>query len=119
MRQCSCDEALSPGADTPEHAVSESVPSAGDGERKGRPDAQYALDREVAAHPSREIAADGEAEPRAFVRPSQGRADLHERLEDRRELFGGDPAPRVTDNELDGHLVRRQRDVSTGCGEPD
>src|SRR5580704_8050152 len=63
-------------------------------------------DGEVAGHPARELAADGEAEADAGVLAGrEGAADLDEGLEDRLELVGWDAATCVADG--DPHWTAR------------
>src|SRR5688500_16229608 len=72
-------------------------------QREGAPIARYALRREVAPHPSREVAADREAEPHSLRLARQPLIDLHERLEDARELVRRD---------ADAGIPHRDRDAS-------
>src|SRR6478672_10064555 len=57
--------------------------------------ADRALDRQVAAHAAREVAADGEAESRAFLSACERRVHLHEGLEHALEVVGRDTAAGV------------------------
>jgi glucose-1-phosphate thymidylyltransferase len=61
------------------------------GERAPR--ARRALGREVAAHAARQVAADGQPEPRALGGAREVGAHLHERLEDRSSLSAAMPMP--------------------------
>ena len=61
------------------------------GESKPGAFAERARHREVTAHAPREIAADRQPEPGTFVLRRVVTIHLHERLEDRVELVGGNP----------------------------
>ena len=95
---------------------------AGSRSRKVEPLPRSALDRELASHAAREIAADRESQTRALVRARERALELHERLEHRLLLVGGDAAAGVGD--LDAHAVVDARGTSRvmrppGLGELD
>src|SRR4051812_10782378 len=75
----------------------------------------------IAAHFSREGAADREAEPRAPLLIYACRAELNIGLEDDIELFGGNADAVILNCDVDARLVRaiRHRDVSTSRRELD
>src|SRR3954466_14658227 len=72
-------------------------------QRERTPGADLALDSDIAAHRAREIAADGEPEPSAFVLARPRTPELNERLEDGGELVGSDAHAVVLNG--DAHVV--------------
>src|SRR5690606_24819085 len=56
-----------------------------------------ALDGEITPHPPRQLAADGQAEPHAFLGLVQAPVQLDEGVEDRLQLLRGDPRAVVLD----------------------
>ena len=72
-----------------------------DGEPERAPGAQLAGDADLAAHQPGQPPADRQPEAGAAVLAGDGGVGLGERLEDQRELVGGDPHPGVGDLEPD------------------
>src|SRR6185369_14843325 len=83
-------------------------------------DAHRALRGQLAFHHSREIAADRQSEANAFV-ARKLLVHLHERLEDRLELFRRNPSARVDDVEANPIALRaaRDRDLTAAIRELD
>src|SRR4029450_1662404 len=71
------------------------------GEGKGRPLAQVALDPDLAAVQLDELLREGQPEARAFLLACLIAPHLAELLEDGRLILGGDPDPGVGDGDLD------------------
>src|SRR5688572_13042947 len=77
-------------------------------EREGKrtADAELAFSGQIATHATREIAADRETESDTLARAREARVDLHERLEDARQLVGLNADARVAHGDRDHRIAR-------------
>src|SRR5579862_2290461 len=90
-------------------------------EREGAAATQGAGCPQIATHPAREIAADGEPEAHPLILPCQSRIDLHERLEHAHEIAGCDAPAGIAYDDRDRPIRRfaADVDVATRRGELD
>ena len=91
------------------------------GEHESTPHAHLALDRKLTAHSASQVAADGEAEARAFVRSRQVGPDLREWFENSAVLIERDTDARVADRHAYSVTVTLtpESDGPLGTGELD
>ena len=81
----------------------------GQGEVHGRAVPGFAVHAEPALEQLDELGDDGKAEPGPLVAADKGLFNLDERIENRAQLFVGDPDSRVSDNEQDMKPGRENR----------
>ena len=91
-----------------------SVGGAWERQRESRPLSQLTLDSQIATHRVSQIAAYRQSETGALLRGCETPAELDERLEDRRELLGGDADAGIADGHADGGRVAEDVDRAAG-----